>query len=131
MTQNVKISSGWTWINISLGSTKSSTKRTLDNLAKHKYLSYHANNVDSSFWLQHIFIQDIDIQWVEICCWEISASDVACLDSDSEWNPEAFHKSMSKCWMWWDFSYNWWNILKIHNNSIHFKCFRLVLWWWL
>ena len=85
----------------------------------------------SSFWLQHIFIQEVVIWWVENGCKGMSAFDVTCLYSYSEWNPEACYRSISKCWRWWDFPYSWWNIFKMHNNSIYFRCFKLVLWWWL
>ena len=34
-------------------------------------------------------------------------------------------RSISKCLMWWHFTYSWWNIFKMHDNSIHFRCFRL------
>ena len=50
-------------------------------LQKHKYFSYHANSVDSSFWLYQIFVQEIDNWWVKTCYKGISASNVTCLET--------------------------------------------------
>ena len=51
----------------------------------------------------------------------MSASNVTCLDSYLVWNTEACHRTISNCWMWWDFSYHWWSIFKMHNNSIQLR----------
>ena len=38
----------------------------MDDFAKHKCLTYHANSIDPSFWLQHIFIQELTFDELKV-----------------------------------------------------------------
>ena len=41
-------------------------------MQKHKYLPYHANSVDSSFWLEQIFVQELTFDELNVVlreCW--------------------------------------------------------------
>ena len=122
-------SSGWTWINIGHDFTRSCTNMTEVYFAKIN-IYFTLCNLSSCIFLVAIYShQEVDIWWVESCCKGTSAVIVADLDWYLEGNPEEFHWSGSKCWKWWDISYVWWNIFKIHKSSINFRSFRLVLLW--